>query len=535
MHQPKLKLVLLLIAIIQFVQSHSQVGFISCVDCDVEDSIYYYPSNSIVMNGGINEIVEGLILVPYIYHNKITNSNKTGIRYVGLGSGQVKHDFLIDTTGKIVVRFCQNRNDSTSFLVGYTTVNNSSTLNQDSIVAWIGILDHNSLSITHQKIIQFQNSRFTQISGILFNTDSSITAIGRHITPYSNYAKNFKAEISSNLSTYSIQAYQSSSFPTSVNAIRPFTVKRLSNGRIIYTGQFGCNVPNNYGDGLGIEEIHPNMFATWSYNFQNCYYTNKSLAFLTLSDDSFYTFREVLDANFSLYNSSYIEVTHFGANKSILNTFNFRTTSEVNTISCSPVMDSDSNIVCLLNVSDSAITGLNENYTIGRVVKIDKTGNVLWHKDVNYFASDTTYSLNNEWLSSLTVLPNDDIIISGNIRKIVKPISDEIQDYYIYVERLTKDGCSVNGCADYYMNTPEIKINSFNIYPNPSNGIFKMEFGNAEATRIKVYDLSGRLLKDDFVNGNTHQVDLSQFNNGLYLVSVFMGETWKTEKIVLDK
>ena len=76
------------------------------------------------------------------------------------------------------------------------------------------------------------------------------------------------------------------------------------------------------------------------------------------------------------------------------------------------------------------------------------------------------------------------------------------------------------------------------IYPNPTNGIFNMDFKNA-VSNIKVINLLGQEVyteKIDLTIESTKSVDLSSFVNGIYIVNVSndKGAT-SNYKVVLNK
>lgn len=77
------------------------------------------------------------------------------------------------------------------------------------------------------------------------------------------------------------------------------------------------------------------------------------------------------------------------------------------------------------------------------------------------------------------------------------------------------------------------------IYPNPSNGIFNIDFKN-EVSNIKVINMLGAVVyneKVDLVNaGTSKSIDLSNFANGMYLVNVSNSSGASTNyKVVLSK
>jgi len=83
----------------------------------------------------------------------------------------------------------------------------------------------------------------------------------------------------------------------------------------------------------------------------------------------------------------------------------------------------------------------------------------------------------------------------------------------------------------------DISANSgISIYPNPSTGIFNVDF--MEATNIKVVNTLGIVVYDEKVeqSGNgTKSIDLSNFANGIYMINVLNGDVSSNHKVILNK
>ncbi len=76
------------------------------------------------------------------------------------------------------------------------------------------------------------------------------------------------------------------------------------------------------------------------------------------------------------------------------------------------------------------------------------------------------------------------------------------------------------------------------VFPNPSNtGVFNLAVKDS-VTAVKVYSILGATLSNETVslsNGDTKTLDLSSYNNGLYIVSVTNNKGTANYKVVLDK
>ncbi len=77
-------------------------------------------------------------------------------------------------------------------------------------------------------------------------------------------------------------------------------------------------------------------------------------------------------------------------------------------------------------------------------------------------------------------------------------------------------------------------------YPNPSTSTLNVAlvYANVAASTVELYDLSGKLvytspMASSFGEG-THRMDVSSFQNGLYILKVNNGETTSTTKVSIS-
>lgn len=76
------------------------------------------------------------------------------------------------------------------------------------------------------------------------------------------------------------------------------------------------------------------------------------------------------------------------------------------------------------------------------------------------------------------------------------------------------------------------------VYPNPSNGMFSLDFKN-EIKNIRVSNMLGQVVYDEKVAitaaGTTKNIDFSAFGNGIYIINVSNNEGTSSYKVILDK
>lgn len=77
---------------------------------------------------------------------------------------------------------------------------------------------------------------------------------------------------------------------------------------------------------------------------------------------------------------------------------------------------------------------------------------------------------------------------------------------------------------------------SFDVYPNPSEGLFQVAFRDESPKHIEVFDLDGTLLKSVMGSEKTASInlDLRAYPKGVYWLKVTFSETIQTAKIIIQ-
>ena len=73
------------------------------------------------------------------------------------------------------------------------------------------------------------------------------------------------------------------------------------------------------------------------------------------------------------------------------------------------------------------------------------------------------------------------------------------------------------------------------VYPNPSNGIFKINFGTIQPLTLEVYDVAGKQIiteKDIIISNFESNLDLSNASNGIYFIKITTENTTFTKRII---
>jgi hypothetical protein len=73
-----------------------------------------------------------------------------------------------------------------------------------------------------------------------------------------------------------------------------------------------------------------------------------------------------------------------------------------------------------------------------------------------------------------------------------------------------------------------------NIYPNPNNGSFVIEASNSTKQSMQVYDVNGKLVLNQTINGKT-TIDANNLNEGVYNISLQSNEGVVNKRLVIVK
>jgi len=78
--------------------------------------------------------------------------------------------------------------------------------------------------------------------------------------------------------------------------------------------------------------------------------------------------------------------------------------------------------------------------------------------------------------------------------------------------------------------------NNFSVYPNPSTGVFTVEYaGNDSNVEMSILDLNGKVVYSQTINSNKTNIELNTIANGVYTIILVSNDTVSTTKMVVAK
>ena len=105
-----------------------------------------------------------------------------------------------------------------------------------------------------------------------------------------------------------------------------------------------------------------------------------------------------------------------------------------------------------------------------------------------------------------------------------------------FLKQLPGSPCDTLGVG---LNQLQISNNKLQIFPNPSNGKFSLEYSpQVKSGMLYVYDMQGKEVYREYVSPYTSikNLDLSaKLNNGMYALSLVFGQERETKTIVIEK
>jgi hypothetical protein len=233
----------------------------------------------------------------------------------------------------------------------------------------------------------------------------------------------------------------------------------------------------------------------------------------------------IFTPNSSVCLGSSVNLTAFGASS-----YTWNTNQTTNVISVSPstpttytVLGSNS-----FGCTSQAIQAIGVNPLPQVTILSSNPTDLACMEDWTQLSYNGTGAVSFQWLSSNGVLV-------GN------PVNVNPQMTTTY----TLIGTSAQGCSNsfvYELNVTEcVGISQVNasakgisVFPNPSTGVFNIEWNNGAVKTAEVSDISGRVIYTGVSEMSTMSIDLGNYSNGVYFVKIQSNGTVETIRLVKE-
>ena len=81
----------------------------------------------------------------------------------------------------------------------------------------------------------------------------------------------------------------------------------------------------------------------------------------------------------------------------------------------------------------------------------------------------------------------------------------------------------------------DLIIPTVSLYPNPSNELINISFGEDRLSNIELFDITGKLLFKKELNINTYELNIVNYPSGTYLVKVYNQNNASLNKKIIKK
>ncbi|GEM_PF-1110909 len=82
---------------------------------------------------------------------------------------------------------------------------------------------------------------------------------------------------------------------------------------------------------------------------------------------------------------------------------------------------------------------------------------------------------------------------------------------------------------------PEPDMADFRMYPNPASSQIHVEHKESRIDQVRIFNLSGQMIREVTVNDHTANIDLHGLNAGIYIVQVVSGDTVITRRLQVNR
>ena len=112
------------------------------------------------------------------------------------------------------------------------------------------------------------------------------------------------------------------------------------------------------------------------------------------------------------------------------------------------------------------------------------------------------------------------------------------KNHYVEVRTMYADDKSSVSLMDIFasgVNVSEInETSSFNVYPNPASDFVKVSTDNSQQTTVRIYNVLGMLVEEIEINPNETEINVSDYNSGVYFINIQTENGNVTKKIVVE-
>ncbi len=92
-----------------------------------------------------------------------------------------------------------------------------------------------------------------------------------------------------------------------------------------------------------------------------------------------------------------------------------------------------------------------------------------------------------------------------------------------------------NFTAESVNEIPAELKNNISVFPNPTTGIINIESIDIEAQKVEISDITGKIILTEEIKNNKKELNISNLQNGIYLINIYTEKGILYDKIILNK
>ena len=164
--------------------------------------------------------------------------------------------------------------------------------------------------------------------------------------------------------------------------------------------------------------------------------------------------------------------------------------------------------------------------------------NVTGTQSLNNYT--TVYYVSNVLSSSQNIPSGAEVVYTGGNQVRLLPGFRANQGSRV---RIYNTGCDYDlARKENVISSDSSKINSvktlgeeFEVYPNPSSSEITIKSEQGTIQQLTIFNLYGSIVYKSELETNSHSVNISQFNEGIYFINVKVGDKLQTKKLIVKK
>lgn len=196
-------------------------------------------------------------------------------------------------------------------------------------------------------------------------------------------------------------------------------------------------------------------------------------------------------------------------------------------------------------VGTNSATYASTSYMDGDIIWVEMVSNQTCSTTTPVISAPTTISVTQ--IDAPFIQAIDNIMAASTDEgvqwmKSGQPIAGATSQFYeatqtgFYQFSVTTNGCTQQ--SDIYQltslstETNNFESNSLKVYPNPFNELLNIEVNEDNLQAFQIIDLQGRLITQEKISGNSHQINLNRLPQSVYILEVVTDKGKQRVKIV---